>query len=70
MAHKSRLSRMLSQPKSDELKVCCVCRCTEETPCVTEDGPCSWVLPDLCSNPDCIAAVATTAFPGEMVYEL
>jgi len=28
---------------------CRVCGCTENTPCMTEDGPCYWVEKDLCS---------------------
>jgi hypothetical protein len=29
--------------------VCRLCGCTDSTPCITEEGPCSWVLDDLCS---------------------
>jgi hypothetical protein len=27
----------------------------DEHACMRDDGPCSWVEPDLCSNPDCVA---------------
>lgn len=30
-------------------KSCKICGCTENHACVTEKGPCSWILPNLCS---------------------
>lgn len=35
---------------------CRICGCTENRACMTDAGPCSWVEPDLCSNPSCIVA--------------
>lgn len=29
--------------------VCKLCGCTDDNPCVSEEGPCSWVTSDLCS---------------------
>lgn len=29
--------------------VCKICGCTDDKPCITEEGPCSWVMKDLCS---------------------
>lgn len=38
---------------------CIVCGCTEDHACIIPDvGPCSWVTPGLCSNPECVAAFA------------
>jgi hypothetical protein len=37
-------SRKRKQPA-----VCRDCGCTNETPCLTEAGPCYWVKPSLCS---------------------
>ena len=31
------------------VRTCRVCGCTEESPCITGEGPCYWVGPDLCS---------------------
>jgi len=28
---------------------CRVCGCTDYDPCITDEGPCSWVEKDLCS---------------------
>lgn len=33
----------------DDVATCRVCGCTETAACVTADGPCHWVAPDLCS---------------------
>ncbi len=30
--------------------ICKVCGCTEDNACMTPDGPCYWVEPDLCST--------------------
>jgi hypothetical protein len=30
-------------------RTCRVCGCTDDRACVTDDGPCHWVAPDLCS---------------------
>ncbi|MCD6405486.1 MAG: hypothetical protein J7M19_06640, partial [Planctomycetes bacterium] len=36
--------------KGDECeRICRVCGCTEFEPCLTAEGPCHWVEPDLCS---------------------
>lgn len=35
---------------------CRICGCTDYEPCYLDDGPCSWVEEDLCSNPDCLEA--------------
>lgn len=29
--------------------VCRICGCTDDQPCITEEGPCYWVMKDLCS---------------------
>ena len=29
--------------------VCKICGCTDEEACMTDEGPCSWVIPGLCS---------------------
>lgn len=31
------------------LQVCRVCKCTDSQACMTDNGPCHWVEPDLCS---------------------
>jgi hypothetical protein len=36
-------------PEDQGAAVCRVCGCTDEHGCETDDGPCSWVEPDLCS---------------------
>ena len=51
MAHKSRLRRCEAQ------RTCSVCGCTDSNACITPEGPCYWVAPDLCSNPECLAKV-------------
>lgn len=33
----------------DEGRICSLCGCTEDEACVTDEGPCSWVRPRLCS---------------------
>lgn len=33
---------------------CRFCGCTEMNACQTPDGPCHWVLEDVCSNPPCV----------------
>lgn len=30
-------------------KICCECGCTEDDACMTDDGPCYWAEPGLCS---------------------
>lgn len=35
--------------KKEEVQKCRICGCTEDTPCMTAEGPCSWVKDDLCS---------------------
>lgn len=42
------------------VRACAVCGCTDVTPCVTDEGPCRWIEPDLCS------ACVTT----DVAYEL
>lgn len=37
-----------------EVPACRVCGCTNNQACVTDDGPCHWVEPDLCSAPICV----------------
>ncbi len=32
-----------------KVRTCRVCGCTNDTPCITSDGPCWWVEMDLCS---------------------
>lgn len=49
MAHRSRLSQARSELS------CIICGCTEDNSCITADGPCRWVYPGLCSNPECLA---------------
>lgn len=34
---------------------CIVCGCTEDNACIIPGtGPCRWVTPGLCSNPECV----------------
>jgi hypothetical protein len=42
-----QMSKM-SNPDTDEWK-CRRCGCTEFEPCLTNEGPCCWVVKDLCS---------------------
>lgn len=42
--------------REDGVRRCRICGCTEDEPCELDDGPCSWVEEDLCSNPECLAA--------------
>lgn len=61
------LERHLAQ--SEELN-CIVCGCTENNACMLADGPCSWVVPGLCSNPGCVEAfesgqIGTPYIPDE-----
>ncbi len=35
--------------KKTEIRTCRKCGCTNDKPCMTEEGPCHWVEPDLCS---------------------
>ena len=32
-----------------EERTCRVCGCTDSHACMTDNGPCDWVEPDLCS---------------------
>ncbi len=34
---------------AEKAEICRVCGCTNDRACVTPDGPCYWVEPDLCS---------------------
>ena len=35
--------------------VCKFCGCTENAPCLIPGiGPCAWLLPDVCTNPECV----------------
>jgi ParB/RepB/Spo0J family partition protein len=41
---------------SSEEQTCRYCGCSETSPCILDDEePCSWVKPDVCSNPECVA---------------
>lgn len=42
---------------------CKICGCSKENPCTTPEGPCRWVLDDLCSA--CIIHLK----PGEHTYK-
>jgi hypothetical protein len=33
----------------DAMDACTVCGCTDDDPCMTSEGPCSWVSGGLCS---------------------
>lgn len=46
-----------------EGQVCRLCGCTDDTPCITENGPCAWLLDDLCDA--CVVAVGNIAYPKE-----
>lgn len=35
--------------------VCRICGCIETNACMTEDGPCAWVLPNLCDA--CVVSI-------------
>lgn len=43
--------------------ICQICGCTDEQPCTTKEGPCSWAMKNLCSA--CIVVLA----PGENCYD-
>lgn len=45
---------------------CRVCGCTDERACVTVEGPCRWIAPDLCSA-CAVRAVDLTAMKAESV---
>jgi hypothetical protein len=62
MAHKSRLRRSCEAPRE-----CIVCGCTDANACMTEEGPCYWIGPDLCSNPSCLAKVTVELKDGGAV---
>jgi hypothetical protein len=51
MAQSSRLRKTVSR------RACVFCGCTDDNACMTETGPCYWVGPGLCSNPECLAKV-------------
>jgi hypothetical protein len=35
--------------------VCKFCGCTEDAPCFLGlQGPCAWLLEDVCTNPECV----------------
>lgn len=53
MTHRSRLSQSIARSELE----CIVCGCTQEDPCILEDGPCHWHTPGLCSNPACLAEI-------------
>jgi hypothetical protein len=36
--------------KSQRIRRCKVCRCTDDRACLTEAGPCSWVSARVCSG--------------------
>jgi hypothetical protein len=42
---------------------CRICGCTQLRACVTEDGPCWWASPDLCSA--CLSAALQEVFSGQ-----
>lgn len=35
--------------QDDDEMQCTECGCTDDQACVTDEGPCSWVQPGLCS---------------------
>lgn len=41
---------------------CKICGCTDDNPCVTAEGTCSWVMKELCS--ECVVVLQ----PGEHCY--
>ncbi len=43
--------------------ICRICGCTDEQPCITEEGPCSWAMKDLCTA--CIIDLG----PGENCFK-
>jgi len=43
--------------------ICQICGCTDEQPCTTKEGPCSWAMKNLCSA--CIVVLG----PGENCYD-
>lgn len=45
--------------------VCRICGCTEEQACMTDAGPCSWVLKDLCST--CVIVLEDTGSTKRIV---
>jgi ParB/RepB/Spo0J family partition protein len=42
---------------------CKHCGCTEHNACMTIDGPCYWIKPGVCSNPDCVAKEKAASKP-------
>jgi hypothetical protein len=49
--------------RRDASRQCRVCHCTDELVCLTEDGACHWIEPDLCS------ACAGVAIAHEILEE-
>jgi hypothetical protein len=48
---------------------CRICKCTDQQAC---PGGCSWILPGLCSNPECLSSrkllPTNTRDPGELTF--
>lgn len=44
-------------------RVCRICGCTHDNPCVIDGDECHWVEDDLCSNPECVAKTETLDDP-------
>lgn len=70
MAHKSRLRLAKIAEHQRKYECCQVCGCTDLEACMTEEGPCHWVAPGLCSNPECVAKVTAQVASGKDVYLL
>ena len=43
-------------------RVCKICGCTNETPCITPEGPCAWIMTNLCTA--CFVEIPA----GEHIY--
>ena len=67
MSHLSRLTQSLCRQQLD----CIICGCTQDDPCILPDGSaCSWTSPGLCSNPECIEAMAEELAHGQLLDPL
>ncbi|MCU1338805.1 MAG: hypothetical protein JWO19_4386 [Bryobacterales bacterium] len=44
--------------------VCKFCKCSDNSPCfLGMQGPCAWLLEDVCTNPDCVLKAYLEARP-------
>jgi hypothetical protein len=46
---KKAKKKTTKEKKSSKVRTCRECGCTDDKPCITKEGPCSWAKKDLCS---------------------